>query len=228
MQTRDPINRNSHCESPVKKQGFTPSERKRNTRSNPSFLTGFTLIEMLVVLTMFSLIGLAIFTTLANGINIWQRMNQTVKQDDINIFFDRIAGELRNTFEFSTIGFQGNQDKIAFVTLVTTEGPGGFYETGIGQVAYFYIKGDEQLNKRVRSYSQTFEGDSGNNQTLLDDVRSLEFAYYFYDQKAKEYLWQEECIGEGLPLAVRIKLELRSDQQIEMIIRTIDIPVRQS
>jgi prepilin-type N-terminal cleavage/methylation domain-containing protein len=189
---------------------------------------GFTLIEMLIVLVMLSLIGLAIFTTLSSGIRIWQRLNQRVGQEDVNIFFERIASELRNTFEFDTIKFQGEEDRVTFVTFVTTPGSIQAQETGIGEVSYFYDKPNRQLNKQVRNYSQIYKGDSGTKKELLKGIDSLTFSYYFYDQKIKEYFWQEGSQEGNLPKAVRIELEFNNGQQIRKIIRTIDLPVAQS
>ena len=189
---------------------------------------GFTLIEMLIVLAMLSLIGLAIFATLSNGIRIWQRLNQAVGQEDINILFDRIARELRNTFEFSTIKFQGEEDKVAFATFITTPGSYQPQETGIGQAIYYYNKTSRQLTREKRNYTQIFKGEGGTKEELLKDIDSLKLSYYFHDEERREYLWQEAWHREGLPLAVRIELELHNGSQNKKITQTINIPIAQS
>ena len=183
-------------------------------------LYGFTLLEMLIVIVIFSLIGLAIYGTLSNGIRIWQRVNQAVAQEDINIFFERFAGELRDCFEFSTIKLQGKEDEIIFATMVTTPGSG----TGVGQVIYQYDKNAGGIIQEKRDYSQIYKGKSGFRRELLTGVDYLKFSYYFYDEDEKEYLWQQEWQEDGLPKAVRIELGFNKDDQDEKIIRTIDIP----
>lgn len=191
--------------------------------------TGFTLIEMLVALAMFSLIGLAVVTTLGNGIKIWQRLNIATRQEDINIFFDRFTREFQNTFKFNTIEFQGEKHRIGFATFVTTPGSSLPQETGIGEVAYSFDKTKRQLSKEVRNYSQMYEDKSGRSQILFKDVESMKFDYYFYDDKEKEYIWSEEWeLREALPLAVRIELEFENGRQSERIARTIDILISQS
>ena len=189
---------------------------------------GFTLVEILIVLVMLSIIGLTIFTTLNNGIRIWQRLNQVVNQEDINILFERIARELHNTFKYSTIKFLGEEAKISFATFITTVGSIQPQETGIGQAIYYYDDASRQLIREKRNYAQIYKGMSGSKEKLLKDVESLKLSYYFYDQEHGEYLWQEEWQEEGLPSAVRIELQFQNGQKSEKIIRTINIPINQS
>ena len=186
--------------------------------------TSFTLIELLIVLAMVSIIGLAIFTTLSNGIRIWQRLNQSVAQEDVNIFFERIAGELRNTFQFSIVNLHGEIDQITFNTFVVTPGSSLPQETGIGQVVYRFDKSNKQIIRERRNYSQIYKGSGGSRQELLSGIDSLSFNYYFYDQQAREYVWLEEWQEDNLPEAVRIELEFDDGQQSRSIIRSITLP----
>jgi len=190
--------------------------------------SAFTLVELLIVLAMISIIGLALFTTLSNGIRIWQRLNLAVAQEDINIFFERIARELRNTFEFSTITFQGDCDRIAFAAFVVTPGSIQPQGTDIGQVTYYYDKINRQLVREHKNYSQLYKGDMGFRQELLKDIDYLRFSYYFYDEKAREYLWIETWREDYLPLAVRIELGFDNEQQPNRITRSINLPLAQS
>ncbi|MFH1678016.1 MAG: type II secretion system protein GspJ [Candidatus Omnitrophota bacterium] len=185
---------------------------------------GFTFIEMVIVMSMFSLIGMTIYITLSNGIKIWQRLNQTAAQEDINIFFDRISRELGNTFEFSAVSFQGGEDRISFVNLLSASGLNQ-EEAGIGEVSYTYNKTNRYLTREERDYSQIYKGDSGDVKELLKDIDSLGFSYYFYDEEEKEYYWQEQWQGKDFPLAVKIELEFAYGRQLRKIVRTVDIPV---
>ena len=143
------------------------AERKAQSAKR---IKAFTLIEMLVVVVMFSLVALAVASTLNNGIKIWQRLNQKTGQEDINIFFERIAWELRNSFEFDTIGFQGSKDRVNFAALVSTPGSIKAQETGIGEITYFYDSAKKRLNRQIRSYSQIYKGNIGTEQDLLKDL----------------------------------------------------------
>jgi len=186
---------------------------------------------MLVVLSMFALIGLTLFSTLNNGIKIWQRLNQTVKQEDVNLFFDRFSTELRNSFKFKTIEFRGNKEQINFPTLAASSLQGSMVIRGISEVSYSFDKADQELSKELRTYSQIYKGESGSNQKVLKDIDSLKFTYYYYDEDIEEYAWLEDWQSQNLPLAVRIELGFYIDAdeyELQTITRTIDIPVSQS
>ena len=189
---------------------------------------GFTFIEMIIVMGMLSVIGVAIFTTLSNGINIWNRLNQAVTQEDINIFFDRFSSQLRNALNFSTIEFKGDKHEISFASIVTTPEKVQSQNTGIGQVTYTYNKSKKTITRQVKNYSQLHKRHKGLQQELLGNIHFFEFNYYSYNKKLKEYFWQDEWWRqEGLPLSVRIELEFQDDKEYKNIIRTIDIPIAQ-
>ncbi len=187
----------------------------------------FTFIEMLIVLVIFSIIGLVVFTSLSNGINIWQRLNIMSKQEDVNIFFERFISELRNTFEFNAIRFLGEKDKISFACLVPIRSIDKGQGLSVGQVVYRYDKRTRSLIREDKNYSQIYSGGDGYETTLLDDVLSLKLSYYFFDDLAREYFWQEEWQAEDFPLAVRIELEFGNKRVKERAIRTVSLPVSQ-
>jgi prepilin-type N-terminal cleavage/methylation domain-containing protein len=196
-------------------------------REPPGGSKGFTLLEMLIVLVLVSLVGLVIASTLSNGIKIWQRLNQSVEQEEINIFFEYLTGELHSTFAFSTIGFQGAEDKVSFATIVTSKNLGCVQTGAVGEVVYVYDEISKQLTKEERDYSQIYKGTSGSKRDLLKNLESLKFSYYFYDKEMDEYIWAEEWEEEGLPLAIRVELEFGDGRKIKKITRTIDIPISQ-
>ena len=66
---------------------------------------GFTLIELCLVSLIASVIGLAVYFTFSNGMRIWQRANQKVVEEDLSIFFDRFALDVRSCLKFSGLGF---------------------------------------------------------------------------------------------------------------------------
>jgi prepilin-type N-terminal cleavage/methylation domain-containing protein len=205
------------------------SRRRRNCAllEKPRSLKGFTLLEMLIVMVLVSLVGLVIFSTLNNGIKIWQRLNQIVEQEDINIFFERLTQEMCNTFEFALIGFRGARDKFTFAALVTSKNLGCVQTGTVGEIVYVYDESSKRLTKEERDYSQIYKGDSGRKRHLLENIDSLKFSYYFYDSTTEEFIWLDEWEEEDLPLAIRVELELYDGQKSKAITRTIDIPISQ-
>ena len=190
----------------------------RKTRS-------FTLVEMLIVLSMVSLIGIAIYGTLSNGVRIYKRLSQAEGQEGIAVFLDRFAYELRNTFPDNAIIFQGEERLLSFATRVATAGSSLPQENTIGQVSYSYNKKDKQLEKITRNYSQLYKDRRTIEKELLSGINSFKFCYYSYDQSRQEYIWQERWHQTGIPLAVRIELEYIQDDDSLVFTKTINIPI---
>ena len=61
-----------------------PMKRNKNNK-------GFTLIEVCLVSAMVAIISLAIYTTFANGIKIWQKAHTEILEEDVSIFFERFT-----------------------------------------------------------------------------------------------------------------------------------------
>jgi hypothetical protein len=185
---------------------------------------------MLVVSAIMVVISMAIYATLSNGIKIWERTQETIAGEDLNIFFDRFSRDLRNAFAFEDIPFSGGRDSVAFATLVQSA---RLKNRTVGQVVYFYDGQGDILKKEERDFSHVFKEEEGVVKQALDDVRSLKFAYYFYDTLTKEYSWLEEWSEKDarekrlapLPLAVRMSLELNNGDKDVYFTRTVNIPV---
>ncbi len=58
----------------------------------------------------------------------------------------------------------------------------------------------------------------------LEKIKSCVFAYYFFDNKEKVFVWLSEWKKEGLPLAVRMELEIGARPEVKFI-RTFNVPI---
>jgi prepilin-type N-terminal cleavage/methylation domain-containing protein len=193
--------------------------RKNNNRPVPS-LAGFTLIEMLLVIAVVSVISLAIYATLNNGLKLWQKANRQLPEEDLNIFLDKFTVDLRNSFKFTGIDFSGAPFRMEFPTLVSSQ---ALRSRSVGRVGYGYEPGSGVLIRAQQDFSQAYTAES-RPLPVLSNIKSLKFQYYVYDKEKKEYLWLEEWAKEGLPAAVRIELEMGYDSQDNKFIKTVSIP----
>lgn len=192
-------------------------------KNNNSRRFGFTLIEMLIVTAIISVVALAIYATLNNGIKIWQKVNRQLPEEDLNIFFDKFSLDLRNSFKFSGINFSGTIDKLEFSTLVNSM---RLQKRTVGKLIYAYEPQNQILNRYQVDFAGVYSGESNASpQQSLRNVRTLKFQYYLYDEQNKVYLWQDEYgHKEGLPLAVKVELEFDDGKEIKKFTRTISIP----
>ena len=84
------------------------------------FNNAFTLIEMILVVSLISLVGLASFRTIANGLSVWEQSLQIGVEEDLAIFLDKITRDLRNSYKYSLLKFDGTKRTISFPTIVHT------------------------------------------------------------------------------------------------------------
>ncbi|MBU1852696.1 MAG: prepilin-type N-terminal cleavage/methylation domain-containing protein [Candidatus Omnitrophica bacterium] len=196
--------------------------KEKNSRRGTGYSKrGFTFIELLIVTAILAVISLAIYTTFNNGIKIWQKVNTRMSEQELDIFFEYFSSDLRNSFSFTGIGFLGKEDSLQFPTLVDSKRLGS---KTVGQVIYSYNSMAGIIDREERDFSQIYADRRGIITQSLDNVKSLIFQYYFYDEKEKEYIWYEKCLEEKIPLAVRMILEFNDNSQGGKFTKTISIP----
>ena len=187
-------------------------------KNNP----GFSFIELIIVVSILSVVSLAIYATFNNGMKIWQRVNRQLPEEELDIFFEEFTRDLRNCLKFAVIGFLGREDRLEFATLT---GSAGLKGRTVGQVSYLYEPAREMLIRRQRDYSQVYSDAEGKAEDGVRNIKSVRFKYYFYSKEKNEYYWQEESLTGAIPLAVRIELELEDEKQLSKFARTVTIPI---
>jgi hypothetical protein len=191
-------------------------------KKNKALTAGFTFIEIMIVTMMVAVVSIAIFTTLNNGIKLWQRMTQSVPQEDINILLDKFGSDLRQCFLFKTIPFVGEKDRFECATLVASS---TLKKKTVGKVIYAYLSGERALMRQALDYSSFYSGSQTISAEMLKKITALEFSYYWLDPERKEYRWLKEWSKEGLPLAVRLEATITVGETEYGFIKTVSIPV---
>ena len=196
-------------------------QSKVEGRANAQTKIGITLIELLIVTALLSVVSLAMYAVFSNGMKIWQRVNQELPEENLDIFFDKFALDLRNSLKFSGLGFSGEEDRLEFATLVNSW---KLKNRTVGKVIYSYDPQKEIINREQRDFSEVYNAEESTPQQLLKNVKSLKFKYYLYDGQKKEYFWEDRWLKEGMPLAVRIELELNNGTKPHKFTKTVNIP----
>lgn len=184
---------------------------------------GFTFIELLIVISILSVVSLAIYSTLNNGIKIWHRVNTVMPEEDLAVFLDKFGRDITNILRYNPIRFFGQADRMEFASRVEFNGNGG---ESVGKTVYEYSPAKETLYRWKLDFSDVYNGAAKAPEEALRRIASLKFRYYFYNEEKKEYLWADDWVKEALPLAVRIELELDAGgNQAIKTARTFSIPV---
>ena len=189
---------------------------------------GFTLIEILLVVSLMGLVGVAIYHTFANGLKIWQRSHQLILEEDTALFLDRISRELRNAVIFSLIGFEGGEHSVKFATRIRTKADArsgreaGAAVSQIGQMEYVYDAGKKGLYQRQANYSQALDHKKGSERLLLNQIGSVDFRYFYLDADGR--LEQTKRISR-IPAAVLIEVRISDDRSSRSMSKLVNIPV---
>ena len=192
-------------------------------KNRKRFLTGFTLIEMLIVSLIMSIVSLGLYVTLKSGIKVWQRINnQQPAAEEVNIFFDKFGSDLRNSLPFTAINFIGTENGLSFPSIIKSQRLEG---RTIGQVIYIYDSRTGLLKRQQKDYSQIYNAEEAASSADLKNIKSLVFQYYVYDKERKEYFWHDEPLPEQIPQAVRIEFESQDGAKTISFTKTVTIPV---
>ena len=193
----------------------------------------FTLIEILVVATIFSFMALGIATTFFTGMRIWGRAQNTDFAQYNNLLtLEVIARELRQSVRLPAIGFTVKKDEFSFPTLVGNS---------IVKVTYKFDAEAKTLLRQQKDLETVFwekDPEKGFKQkeeqqklvmTSLEEL-SLSYFYSYFDPeqgsniyvmkevKADEDAWSED---KGIYLAIRLNAKIKGAD----FAKTILIPI---
>ena len=172
---------------------------------------GFTLIETLVVATIFSFIGLAIATSFLSGIKLWDRARNTdfIKYNNL-LTLETIAKELRQRLDYPLIGFEVKAGEFSFLTLINNS---------IVKVTYVFDPEKHVLLRRQVNLKDIIANQEQENTkerivlTSLEELSINYFCSYFdTDLNHEAYGWRE--VKEGitiLPLAIKLLGKVKNE-----------------
>jgi len=196
---------------------------------------GFTLIELLISVMIFALVGTAVYSIFACGIIAWRKGSKDKTYvRKVRLAAESLAKDLRNTFEFSEIAFEGREDSVQFAALILNEPDPEYSESEsyyeVGRAAYFYDKGKKTLYREEIFFpaisQEREEGDRV--KVLIRHLRKLEFSYCYLDNVTGSYKWKDDWKKEEqdtIPAAVRIKMVFKKEVNQRDFEKMIFIPI---
>jgi prepilin-type N-terminal cleavage/methylation domain-containing protein len=194
--------------------GFTPLERKLNSRDRFSFLTGFTIVEVLVVLTIFSIVILAVYGVSRGGLEMYRRSQDfDLRERKIVMGLERLAGDLRKTvplykFEsevpeewrfYSESGGGVSEEKHRLTFIVP-------HRDNLYRLSYDVYHGTGDSFQLRLLQEDIEEGETVLERNLVSGIKKGPshkfFQYLKYNDMMQDYEWVDEWEEEGLPEAV--------------------------
>lgn len=195
---------------------------------------GFTLVEILVALTLFSLVLAMIFSGLHSSSKSWKKSEAQVAENDTRrLDLGFVRKQLAQAVPLvlldgkdNSVLFKGNNDAIQFISdLPDHRGGGGLYVLSLGitqndqsedlTLGYRPVTTDIDLNIPGND-------DQEKNITIMKDIDTLEFSYYGSEDDKTNPEWTDEWRAkQKMPELIRIHIEpVREDKYIpDMIVR---------
>ena len=184
---------------------------------------GFTLVELLVAMTLIGLMFVALFGGLRFGARVWEAgVERSAEFAEVEVTQALLRRQLDQLLPLpgleeqdQEITFQGEQERLVFTAPAPTQ-------FGLGGVYYFDLFAERadpgrRLVLRWQLYrpdrDEPFNDEESDQRTLLENVESVEFSYYGDPEQFEigERLdageWRERWVGAALPpqlIAVRV------------------------
>lgn len=176
---------------------------------------GFTLLELLIAMSLLGLIFAALTGGLRFGTTAWQRASVSLSQsEDMRLTYQTLRRQLSTSVPLpdsppqgQDIGsFSGRRDRVSFIGPAPARAmaPGLFRLT----LALEPDAGTQALTLRWQRLGETVSGKESNSmEPVLRGVRSLEFGYYGQIGSGLEPTWANEWRdNEQSPNLIRISI----------------------
>ena len=185
---------------------------------------GFTLVELLVALTLLGLVSVVLFGGLRFGTRAWEAGNTRAErlaqvQAVQGVLRRRIAQAVlpedagaESAFSDSPAAFAGAEDSLRFVALVPSRiGVGGFY---LFELSVADDGDGARLELAWRLFRPDQPGDLdepepglGGRRVLIEGIEEAKFGYYGAERAGAAAEWRERWDGaDGLPALIALKV----------------------
>ncbi len=189
----------------------------------------FTFIELLIALTIFSVIAASIYYTFNAGIKVWGRGDSIITANQkLRTCFGVISIDMRNAVSYSGIEPEWSADEMSFATIINTSNKGRMAKR-LANVTYRFDGTKGELSRTCFVFKERSEGSLDEEKMLLDNLKDLTFEYCYEPPVSDgEYIWKNEWSVENkIPRGVKIKLTLKGEEENppETFLETIFIPM---
>ena len=189
---------------------------------------GFTLVELLLALTIFAIIGVGIHQTLRSGVDAQRHGEESVQIVQIaRQVLSRITGDLRATYTSQgvyggamigedDIGVDVDLDRLSFTTANHTPKPYAVGEYALATIEHFIDDDDATenvgLQRHVLPVAEATVEEELEVENYASEVKSLNFRYY----NGLDWTDSWDSTADGvLPLAVEVTIGLSLENEGE-------------
>ena len=194
---------------------------KRTCHLDSSHQGGFTLIEVLIAMTLLSIMVVLLFSSLKICADSWEKGESKITDvNEIAVvynFFQRhlsVAQPLWNDLiedEEKTFSFQGNADSVHFISAF----PASAGRSGLQLFSLFLTEEDNEpiIKVTLTPFAKLAEGSTWPDEevTLIRHVSDFTLAYFGSEDGVSEAVWNTEWLNKTvLPRLVKINIQLKN------------------
>lgn len=196
---------------------------------------GFTLIELVVGMTIFVLIAGAAYGGLRAASRTWEKTNEQARTtNEVRLAFDYLRRQLATAFPLAApaeggrwrVWFEGTDDRVVFLVEGSRHvGLSGLYQVVVHHNPDRTPPGVDWVMQRFDETIRVGQISEGAlRRALIEDVAEAEFTYYGRHAPDVPPVWSGTWRGtQGLPMLVR--LQLRGGAVGDWPALTVRIPV---
>lgn len=164
--------------------------------------TGFTLVELLVAVSLMGLVGATAVASLAGGLRVWRRTADVgAAQEAALIALGRIRQDLRSLQPFAPLPFEGDADQCSFPTVARVE-DAREAPRELGQLGYYVDPRDHVLCRTFVPYRLSSRQRARDRcRVALEAVSGVRFQYR--DGTGR---WTSAWDSQDVPHAVRVEI----------------------
>jgi general secretion pathway protein J len=172
---------------------------------------GFTLIEVLVSLAIFSVIALAVYSTFAAGVGAWRRAQEfSSTYRTARLVLDDMAQELTNAVSLAGTDFVGEPQRVSLLTVRRHPyAPGRPADPRITRVTYEVRRDRASATYSLARVEASAVPGSREDETdvVVSPISRVEFHYTHRDDKGQIVPWKDAWqVSDAVPLGVKIVL----------------------
>lgn len=168
---------------------------------------GFTLVEILLAMTIMSIITLIVGSVFRLGINAWERgESETGQTQKLRILSGLISQQIKSAYPYwmniegeNGVIFEGESDSLMFVTALADSSISGFK-----WVRYFYKDGVLYYNEGQLPDKEFHDKISDDEEVFDPEIGKVTFSYFSPEEEEWLDSWES---GESFPEAVRVKID---------------------
>jgi len=189
--------------------------------------TGLTLIELLVTVSILTVIVSTILVALYTGILVWEKAGgYDARRMEAMLALEGFEQEVRNSIPFYGIEFQGDSTSVKFAG-VLSESSDRDCALRFCEIEYAFDSRTRIFRRRSRTYPI---GNAAENpfENAVSAVESVKIAYADVPARRDDPpVWLSSWTKlRRLPAALRVELEFRQGNGAARITRTIVLPLR--